>query len=168
MKRITVRLALFGGLTALLPTLCAAQIYGWVDNFGNFTYSNLPPPKDVRVTDVIPEEPGPSPKAQAEAARLNELAALNERIRSLELQQMRRPTEVVDYAPPPPPVAAGCADGYDCGYEGVPAYTYGGAIVYPYAYRGGRYRAPYPYRGPVGPVRGARVATAHAGGGRAR
>ncbi len=98
--------ALVGASCALAPSLAAAEITGWVDPSGGVTYSNLPPPKNARVIDVIEEAPPPTPEAQAaaEAVHQAEMRALNERVRQLEqeLQQSRYQSP----PPPPYPVAA--------------------------------------------------------------
>ncbi len=117
---------------AAVATLCwpmraGAEIYGWVDDSGTVTYSNLPPPKGARLTDVIHETPL-SPQAVADAAHRSELAALNDRIRLLELESARARREVVDYpAPPATPPGLGCGpDGYtDCSAPWGPYYSTG-------------------------------------------
>jgi hypothetical protein len=113
------------GLSAAVP---AQQIYGWTDSNGEVTYSNLPPPKGAKVTDVIPNTPL-SPAAVQEAAQRSEISALNDRIRLLELEQARNKREVVDYpatpaGPPAPGVTACGQDGYaDCNSQWGPFYT---------------------------------------------
>lgn len=123
------------GLAGLAPA-ARAEIYGWVDGNGHFTYSNLPPPDSARVTDVIPEETSRPVPGASNSARLADLAALNDRIRLLELEQARERREAQQlaaaYAPPdyyPPPLSApagGCGpDGtYSCSDWG-PAYPVG-------------------------------------------
>lgn len=163
------RRALLGLLVlagAAVPAVSSAEIYGYVDSFGHFTYTNLPPPSDARVTDVIPDEPAVSPKALAEANAQAQLDAANERIRLLELEQMHQSLRDPDY-PNPPVASSGCGPGgaYDCSDAG-PAYgsgvvLYGRTHGYVRGYRG-------PYRVGVGPTRVARAATVHAAGGRVR
>jgi len=133
--RVTTRsgnlrwLAALAALAALgfSTAVCAQQIYGWTDANGQVTYSNLPPPKGVKITDIIADKPL-SPQAVQEAARRSEISALNDRIRLLELEQARNRREVADYpAQPAPPLAAGCGlDGYgDCNSQWDPVYTTG-------------------------------------------
>ena len=113
--------ATLAGLAALaMPLVCAAEIYGWIDGAGVVTYSNLPPPNGVDVTQVIHEEPV-SPKAAAAVAQQAEAAALNDRIRLLEWEVARSQRMPVDYpavppAAPEPPFDVGCAPYgyYDC------------------------------------------------------
>ena len=99
-----------------VPSTASAEIYGWVDASGSVTYSNLPPPRGAKLTDVIHEEPM-SPQEVADANHRSEVSALNDRIRLLELEMARSQREVVDYpAPAPSPAGLGCgADGmFDC------------------------------------------------------
>ena len=120
--------ALFVLLAGCLTAATSAQqIYGWTDSNGVVTYSNLPPPKGVKVTDVIPDKPL-SPASIQEAARRSEIDALNDRIRLLELEQARSKREVVDYvAEPAQPLTAGCSmNAYgDCSSDWAPYYTSG-------------------------------------------
>jgi hypothetical protein len=179
-RSVSSWLALSGICAAALaaPALCHAEIYGWVDGNGTFTYSNLPPPDSARVTDVIPEDPAPSGKAKTDAARLAEISALNDRIRLLELEQARQRSEMAAaaaapvYAPAAAAYAGGCGpDGtYDCSTYAAPLYLGGGWPVYYYrgAWRnGGRYAGVRPgFGGPsVGSWGGrpASVGVAHAG-----
>lgn len=117
-------------LTLLGVTKFAAaqQIYGWTDANGDVTYSNLPPPKGAKVTDVIPDSPM-SPQAIQEAARRSELSALRDRIRLLELEQERSKREVVDYpgTPAATPISAPCSGdtSADCDPTAAPYYTSG-------------------------------------------
>jgi len=118
-------------LMSLTTGALAQQIYGWTDSNGQVTYSNLPPPKGAKVTDIILDTPL-SPQAVQEAARRSEISALNDRIRLLELEQARSKREVVDYAPQPaPPLSAGCGPegqgdcNYGYSYQGDPYYTTG-------------------------------------------
>ena len=108
----------------------AQQIYGWTDSNGDVTYSNLPPPKGVKIMDVIPDKPL-SPAAVQEAARRSEISALNDRIRLLELEAARNKREVADYPGEPtaslPPLSGPCApDAYvDCNSQWAPYYNTG-------------------------------------------
>jgi hypothetical protein len=110
-----------------LPAVSSAEIYTWVDSSGVVTYSNLSPPKDAKVTDVVHETPL-TPQDLADAAHRSEVSALNDRIRLLELEMARSKRELVDYpgAPPAPP-GGGCGpDGYsDCNPQWSPYYTTG-------------------------------------------
>lgn len=155
-----------------LPGVGRAEIYGWVDGNGVVTYSNLPPPAGVTVTDRIAEST-PSPQAAAELNRRVEVAALNDRIRLLELEMARAKREVVDYPTPPvAPNASGCGpDGtYDCGPQWGAYYP--GAVLYGVGLRGRRsYHGPYAHPYPVrhaapGASSLARVAGPSAAGGR--
>jgi len=137
--------ALIAAGAALAPSAATAEIYGWVDPSGSVTYSNLPPPKNARVIDVIEEAPPPSPQAQAaaEAAHQAEMRALNERVRQLEQElQLSR----YDSAPPPPPYPGVAAPSYgpppatasygpcfddeffDCGWGGGPVFYAAGVV----------------------------------------
>lgn len=116
-------------LVLCCPALASAEIYCWTDASGTVTYSNLPPPKGIQVTDVIAETPV-SPQAQADVAHRLEVSALNDRIRLLEFEMARAKREAVDYpapapalAPPGPPCTP---DGFgDCDYPWSPYYTTG-------------------------------------------
>jgi len=130
--------AILASLAALpIPAVCSAEIYGWIDGAGVVTYSNLPPPGGVDVTQVIHEQPV-SPKAAAEATQQAQAAALNDRIRLLELEVARSQRVPVDYpiAPPlaaEPPVDVGCAPyGY---YDCNDWYLYNGRWWPRYGYR---------------------------------
>ena len=117
--------ALVGVAGALAPSLAAAEIYGWVDPSGDVTYSNLPPPKNARVIDVIQETPPPSPKSQAaaEAAHQAEMQRLNDKLQQLEreLQQSRWQAS----APPPPYPVAAAPSYYGAPPSYAPAPSYG-------------------------------------------
>lgn len=144
-------------MVAALSLACPvrAEIYGWVDPNGSFTYSNLPPPESARVTDVIPDEPAAT-RPSAEASRLAQIAALNDRIRLLELERARDRSQFGEIPPPSPallaqPASYGCAtdSSYDCSAYGAPFYyvngwpVYYGARIGARAYpRGSGYRAP--------------------------
>lgn len=167
-RRVLLLAGMLAGLS--FPAWCSAEIYGYVDSFGNFTYSNLPPPKDARVTDVIAEEPPVSAKALAEATQQARLDEANERIRLLELEQLHQTMQVADYpAPQLAPEGAGCnpGDSYDCSdlgpYYGAGGLVYGRHFGYARArgYRG-------PSRGGVAPSRGARASVSQGGGSGAR
>jgi hypothetical protein len=136
-----LRWMLAAALSCALPSIASAEIYGWVDGNGTFTYSNLPPPPEARVTDVIDEPSSAERASSAAKAHEAEVAALNDRIRLLQLEKDRalslaaqRPSAPV-YMPGPEPAAYGCGpDGsYEC--SAVPAILYGG--VWPARYRGG-------------------------------
>jgi hypothetical protein len=139
--------ALMGAGAALAPSAAMAEIYGWVDPSGSVTYSNLPPPKNARVIDVIEETPPPTPQAQAaaEAAHEAQMRALNERVRQLEQElQLSR----YDSAPPAPPYPSVAAPSYgpppytasygpcfdeeffDCGWGGGPVYYTAGVVPF--------------------------------------
>jgi hypothetical protein len=121
----------FGILGTLVPSLAGAEIYGWVDPSGDVTYSNLPPPKNARVIEVIPEEP-PLPaaavaqaKASADAAHQSQLQALNDRIRQLEreIQQVQRQPPPMPYPVASAPTGSGCdSELYDCDTWAGPVY----------------------------------------------
>ncbi len=153
----------------LLPVICSAEIYGWIDGAGVVTYSNLPPPRGADVTQVIHEDPV-APKVQAEAAREAQAAALNDRMRLLEWEVARRQQEVVNY----PIAPAAAPSGGDCGpndYDCVAAWwpLYGG--LWPYNNRRnnhGLYTRPGERRGPIAPTRFSGVTAASQGGGRGR
>jgi hypothetical protein len=127
-QAIAQAIAAVAALAAMgAPMLSKAEIYGWVDANGVVTYSNMQPPKDVTVTDVIHETPL-SPQVIAAAAQRAEVSALNDRIRLLELEMARSQREVVDYPGPSPGAAGlGCGpDGYaDCNPQWGPYYTTG-------------------------------------------
>jgi hypothetical protein len=162
--------AAFGFLT--YPGISSAEIYGWVDGSGAVTYSNLPPPKGARLTDLIHEDP-PSPQAVAESTHRAEVSALNDRIRLLELEMARAKRESVDYpAPPVAPAGPGCGpDGYaDCNGPWGPYYTTGILYGTGRAYRDGRsygHGGAHPYRpsgqAPAAPMRLTRAASMHGG-----
>jgi len=129
-----------------LPTICSAEIYSWVDSTGVVTYSNLPPPNGVRVTNVMHEEPLSS-QASADAAHRAEVSALNDRIRLLELQTGRQQREIADYPGiVPAPEAAGCGPGgnYDCNSDWEPYYT---TALLPYYYGSRFYRRGHSHPG---------------------
>jgi hypothetical protein len=141
---------LVGALVAsatLAPSAALAEIYGWVDPSGAVTYSNLPPPKNARVIDLIEEAPPPTPQAQAaaEAAHQAEMRALNEKVRQLEQElQFTRyqsapppppyPTaEAPSYGPPPYTSSYGpCFDSefFDCAWGGGPIYYTAGVVPF--------------------------------------
>jgi hypothetical protein len=127
-----------GAAAVLAPSYAAAEIYGWVDGSGAVTYSNLPPPKNAKVIDVIEEAPPPSPQSQAaaQAAHQAEMRALNDKVQQLEreIQQTRwqatpPPTPYPTAAPPPPPYTE--APSYDtCDPEFLDCYLWSPQPVY--------------------------------------
>jgi len=133
-------------MVCAVPSVCSAEIYGYIDSSGTFTYSNLPPPKDARVTDVIPEDPASRVQPSETAVRLAQVAALNDRVRLLELENERARHAPLDF-PAPPAVVNGCTDGYgdpiDCAggsgpyFSGLP-YAYYPTAIWPAYYPGGR------------------------------
>jgi len=121
MKRVKLWSAALAGLAGVLAcTSSHGEIYGWVDDSGHVTYSNLAPPKSARVFDQIEETPiDPAALAQSQAAaREAQLQALNERVQQLErqLKQGQQAPAPVSYAPPPSMAAAAGCDPqvYDC------------------------------------------------------
>ncbi len=151
------------------PLLCLAEVYGWIDSNGVVTYSNLPPPNGVDVTEVIHEVPM-SPKAVAEANHRAEIDALQDRIRLLELEQARAQRVLVDYpGPPPAPAGMNCAPGgyVDCSPDWGTYYTTGVLLNYPYHYGRGYYAAGI-RRGPVARPGSVRVSRAGSVQGSAR
>jgi hypothetical protein len=133
---LTVSSAL-AGVAALFPVCAGAEIYGWVDPSGGVTYSNLPPPGNARVIEVIPDTPAPSPQqeAAAEAAHASEMKALNDRVeqveRELRASRMEAPPYPVSaapqYGPPPdygPPPGYGAPPAYPS-YDAGPGYGTG-------------------------------------------
>ena len=109
-RKRAAALVLLGSMS--LPVICSAEIYGWIDGSGVLTYSNLPPPRGADVTQVIHQDPN-SPKEQAEVARQAQIAALNDRMRLLELQlALSRQAGVANYpAAPPAPASVSCGYG---------------------------------------------------------
>ena len=69
MKTKTGLLALLAGLIVAVPPAHAQKTYKWVDDQGNITYQDKPPPKGVRVVDEYGEE------AKSVKADPNQLAA---------------------------------------------------------------------------------------------
>jgi hypothetical protein len=105
-SRICLALALAAAAAA-----AHADIYTWVDKKGVTNVSNLPPPDDAKVTNVLRTQPKDAAREAAarEAARQAEVRALAERVQQLQsdVEQARRePPPVLAYAPPPPPYAA--------------------------------------------------------------
>jgi len=156
---------------AALPAICSAEIYSWVDPNGVVTYSNLPPPSGVRVTNVIHEEPLTA-RASVDAAHQAQVSALNDRIRLLELETARQQREMVEFPGVlPQPPSAGCGPGgnYDCNSDWEPYYT---TAPLPYYYYGSRYyrrdfsRPGGGHRPPFSPVRGPHASFGSQGGGR--
>ena len=102
-----------------------ADVYVWLDVSGKTNVSNLAPPDDARVTNVIHSVPRTAAQEEAarDAARRAEVQALNDRVARLQedLERQRReaawvpaayppptvvyapPAPYVNYAPPPPP-----------------------------------------------------------------
>jgi hypothetical protein len=85
-----------------------ADVYVWVDALGHTNVSNLAPPDDAKVKNVIKSVPRTA--AQEEAARAAtqraEMQALNDRVAMLQdqLEQSRREAAVMPAAYAPPPV----------------------------------------------------------------
>lgn len=158
-------------LAPAVPAICWAEIYGWIDSNGVVTYSNLPPPGGVDVTQVIHEDPA-SHKAAADAAQRAENDALKDRLRLLEWEMSRSQRVPTEYSPAPPPASApadlGCGP---YGYDDCNTYLYWNGWWPRYGYYRGRERGHTPFGPgrPVAPVRGAGHSTANAsGGGHAR
>ena len=161
----TLASALAGAVVVLFPACAGAEIYGWVDPSGGVTYSNLPPPKDARVIEVIPETP-PNPQAEAAAAAAHdaEMKALNERVHQLEQELRASRMESAPYpvsTPPPPPgygapsypsydtgpgYATGCdPEMFDCNVWSGPVYLTTGFAPWPWWGWWG-YRPPQDFR----------------------
>jgi len=79
-------------LRVALPTVLAgtfglqpahADIYTWIDGCGVVNVSNLAPPENVRVTNVI-HASAPKATTRDDAARDAEVQVLTERVRQLE------------------------------------------------------------------------------------
>jgi hypothetical protein len=152
-KKLGAPLVIIGAIGALAPAVASAEIYGWVDPSGDVTYSNLPPPKNARVFDVIKEDPPASPQAQAaaEAAHRRQMDALNDRVRQLESEiQLQRQVAAAPPYPPPgpyssdygPSYSAGPSYGaacdpqyYDCNLWDGPAYWSVGIAPWAYGFR---------------------------------
>lgn len=199
MKRIdwstvTVATALAGA--ALLPLRAGAEIYGWVDPSGDVTYSNLPPPANARVIEVIPDTPPPSPQQRAAAAAAHdaEMKQLNDRVQQLERELRASRMEAPPYpaygpppayaaapsygAPPPAPYPAydtgPCdSDFFDCNqWDGPIYYTTGFAPWWGYRRRGfDDFHHHHHFAGPAAPHFAAGPVATHAsfghGGGHA-
>jgi len=155
-------------LVAGVPTVCLAEIYGWIDSNGVVTYSNLPPPGGVDVTQVIHEDPVAT-KAAAEAAQRAETAAIKDRLQLLELELSRAQRAPVDYPPALPPAAVpadlGCGPyGYD---DCNDLYWYWGGWWPRHGYYRGRERGygPLGHGRPVAPIHSAAHSGGNAGGG---
>jgi len=161
----------------LVPSLAAAEMYCWVDASGSVTYSNLPPPKEARLLEIIPEE-APLPAAQvaqakalADEARQSQMQALNDRIRLLEQQveqTQRQPPPAVPYPVASVPAATCDPEFFDCdGWAGPTYYTVGylapGSFRHrPFGHHHGDHGAPHaPFAG-AGPGRNG--ASFHGGG----
>jgi len=121
--------ALAGAAAMLFPFCAGAEIYGWVDPSGDITYSNLPPPKNARVIEVIPEEPPASPQAQAAAAAAHdaEMKNLNNRVRQLERELQASRMEAAPYPASGPPAYGAPPPGYGApppypSYDAGPGY----------------------------------------------
>ena len=136
-----------------LPVICSAEIYGWIDSNGVVTYSNLPPPGGVDVTQVIHEEPVSAKAASdaAKAAKDAEAAALNDRLRLREWELSRSQSAPADYYPAGPMPASAPPD-WGCG-----AYGYDNCedlyLWWPYGYRSrywNRWRGEHGFPSPTG------------------
>jgi hypothetical protein len=156
-----------GVLGVLVPSLAAAEMYCWVDASGSVTYSNLPPPKEARLLEIIPEEPPLEParvaqaKALADEARQSQMQALNDRIRQLEQQvelTQRQPPPAVPYPVASGPASTCDSEFFDCGGWAGPYYTVGylapGSFRHrPFGHHHGDHGAPHaPFAG-AGPGR---------------
>ncbi len=156
-KGFLLRACWAGALAAAIGVPIAnADIYTWVDASGRVTVSNLDPPKDVKVTNVVhvkdTPKPAPTEDATREALRQAEVQALADRVRQLQDEvdaARRQPPVQIDYnivaappqmayagewAPPEPayappaPVASGCDPSwYGCAF-GWPG-VYGTSVV---------------------------------------
>ncbi len=92
---------LFTGLIGV--QLAHADIYTWVDPSGNVNLSNIAPPENVHVTNVV--HATALPPAARESARQAEVQALEDRVRQLESEAQRQPPpQQIEYRPAPPPV----------------------------------------------------------------
>jgi hypothetical protein len=145
-------------LALALPMCAWGDIYKWTDEKGGINYSDSPPPKSAKTTnvEVVERESKPTPTEQALLARVQNLE------RQLQAPLNRAPAVAVeppmpygDYAPsmPPPPnyyepppsnyYDSGYGTGYDSSYAGsypgyVPAYAYPAVPVYSYVVFPGR------------------------------
>ena len=101
----SLALALAGVLGA---SSAGADVYVWVDALGHTNVSNIAPPDDAKMKNVIKSVPRTA--AQEEAARAAaqraEMQALNDRVAMLQdqLEQTRREAAVMPAAYAPPPV----------------------------------------------------------------
>lgn len=96
------------GLAAFLVSILAmafasatwADIYRWTDKDGNVNYSDVAPPKEQRIKDVVVVTRAKNAPAQPASATEQELLA---RIQNLEqqLQAQRTPASPAYVAPPP-------------------------------------------------------------------
>ena len=75
-----------------------ADIYTWIDKSGSINVSNLPPPDDVKVTNVMHEAPKPAPRDASGDSPSPDLQLLAERVRQLEQE-----VEFAKRQPPPMP-----------------------------------------------------------------
>jgi hypothetical protein len=136
LRRLRISLILPALAGAVVFSPAQAEIVGWVDASGRTTYSNLPPPAGVRVTDVIKEAPPPArtPAQAADEESQAQVRTLTERVRQLEWQveQARRdaspPVVYQSAAYPPPPRTACDPDTFDCDLSWGPVFYVGGVV----------------------------------------
>jgi len=119
---------------AALPGSVNADIYTWIDSSGIKTYSDAPPPKGVRVLDVLRETPvkpltAAEIAAKRDAEQQAQIQSLNDRIRSLEQETRlaRYPVALPSsqYSAPPPslpcdPAWSGCDSFWPAPFLSVP------------------------------------------------
>ena len=150
--RIGLGLFAAGVMTMAGTSVVWADIYRWTDKDGNVNYSDVAPPKEQYIKDVVVVTRSSRSPAQPAAPTQQELLA---RIQSLEQQMQAQrnsappvvsppPSHAAYYEPPaPPPVAyyqsppVQPVTYYDAGYDSrdydrtvYPPYVYSGVPVY--------------------------------------
>ena len=80
-------------------SLAHADIYTWIDKSGTINVSNLPPPEDVRVTNVMHE----SPKKVASGDSGGDPASPDVQLLADRVRQLEQEVELARRQPPPPP-----------------------------------------------------------------